>query len=140
MYGALVGLGNAHTIEYRSAECAGERITCAYCVSHFNLRSGLERHGARCEHIAAVGAAGEHEHVEVVLAEDEPALVLEIHSWITEHPADEHQFLVVNLQHVGALERLLDNLLGVEILTQVDVEDAHAVLGNGIEETVDGLP
>ena len=70
----------------------------------------------RSEYVTAVSAAGEHKHVEVVLAEDEPALVLDVETRIAEHTANEYQFLIVNLQDVATLERLTQNLLRIELL------------------------
>ena len=56
------------------------------------------------------------------------ALVLDIQTWITEHTTDKYQFLVVDLKHIAALHALAYYLLGVEVLTKVDVENLHTVL------------
>jgi len=52
---------------------------------------------------------------------------------------DGHQFLVVNLQDVAALEGLLDDAFGEELLAQVDVEDFQAVLGGVIQEVAENV-
>ena len=134
-----MSLSHRHSGEDRSTECARERVACANGVSHLNLRCGLERHLAWCEHVRAVYAAGEHEHIEVVLAKDEPALVLNVQARIAEHSADEHKLLVVDLKNVAALHALADNILCVEVLAQVDVEYLHAVGRCSVEELVDSL-
>ena len=137
-YGSAVGLGDALAGQYAGYEGASERVAGAYGVGHGDFWRLLERDGPGCEDVGAVGAAGEHEHVEVVLAQDEPALVLDVEAWIAEHAADEHEFLVVDLEDVAAAYALLDDLLGVELLAQVDVEDLEAVVGRSVEELLDG--
>ena len=93
---------------------------------------------AGCKDIRAVGAAGKHEHVEVVLAQNEPALVLDVKAGIAKHATDKHQFLIVDFQYIATLERLLQYFLGIELLTQVDIENLQAVVRRGIEEFLDG--
>ena len=93
----------------------------------------------RSEYVTAVSATGENEHVEVVLTENEPALVLDVKTGIAKHTADKHQFLIINLQDVTTLERLTQNLLRIELLAQVDVENFQAVSRRGIKELLDGL-
>ena len=76
--GTFVSFRHGHASEDRGAEGACERVACSHGVGNLNLGCGLVRHLAGSEHIAAVGSAGEHEHIEVILAQDEPALVLDV--------------------------------------------------------------
>ena len=48
-------------------------------------------------------------------------------------------FLIVDLEDVAGTQRLLDNLLGVEILPQIDVENLQAVHWRGGQEVMDGI-
>ena len=95
--GGAVGFGHGLAIEYAANKGAGERVTSAYGVGYGDLRRFLERYVTGGEDVGAVGAAVEHKHVQVVLAEDEPALVLDIKAGIAEHTTDEHEFLIVDL-------------------------------------------
>ena len=99
-----MGLGNGLAVEDAADEGTREGVASADGVSHRYLRRLLEGDVAGGEDVTAISAASEDEHVEVVLAKDEPALVLNVKTGIAEHTAYEHQFLVVNLQDVAALE------------------------------------
>ena len=43
-------------------------------------------------------------------------------------------------RNVATLEGLFDDVLGVELLTQVDIENLQAVVGSIVEELADGSP
>ena len=98
-----MGLGNGLAVEDAADEGTREGVASADGISHRYFRRLLEGDVARGEDVTAISAASEDEHVEVVLAQDEPALVLDVEAGITEHATDEHQFLVVNLQDIAAL-------------------------------------
>ena len=91
-----MSLGNGLASEDGGHERASERVASANGVGNLHLRGLKIRHGSLREYIAAVDATGKHEHVEVVLAEDEPALVLEIHPWIAKHPTDNDEPLALS--------------------------------------------
>ncbi|CDB11952.1 unknown [Bacteroides sp. CAG:633] len=93
------------------------------------------------EDVAAIDATGQDKHLQVVLGQQNPALVLQVDAGIAEHTAHGDQFLIINLQNVAAAERIAQNLFRIETLTQVDVEDAQriGIVGHGVEKTVDGL-
>ena len=131
-----MSLGNGFASKDGGTERTREGVASANGVGNSYLRSLAERHSARCEDVRAVGAAGEYQHVKVVLAQDEPALILHIESWVVEHTPYEDKLLVVDLKDVATTQRLLDDFLGVELLTQVDVENLHAVGGGVVEELV----
>ena len=135
-----MGFGHRHSIKYRRTERSCERVAGAYGVNHVYARCLLERHVARSEHVTAVNAARKHKHVEVVLAEDEPALVAHVKARIIEEAAYNDQLLVVDFQHVATLERVFYYVLGVEILPQVYVKNLQAAVarGHGVEKLVDG--
>lgn len=82
----------------------------------------------RGKDIAAVHTAGQYEHIEIVLAENQPALVLDIQTWITEEAADGNQLLIVDLQHIAALQALGNHLSSIEVLTKIDVENLQTIL------------
>ena len=88
LYCQLVSLGNALALQDAGTESTSEAVACSYSIGNFYLRSFLERLEAWSKDIAAVHTTGEHEHVEIVLTEDEPALVLDVKTWITEETAD----------------------------------------------------
>ena len=134
-----MSLRHGLAVEDAAHEGAGEGVASAYGVGHLDLWRFLEGDMTGSENVGAVGAAGEHEHVEIVLAQDEPTLVLNVETGIAKHTADEHQLLVVNLQDVATLERLTQNLLRIELLAQVDIKDLQAVSGCGVKELLDGL-
>ena len=139
LYCQLVSLGNALALQDAGTESTCEAIACSYCIGNLYLRSFLERLEAWSKDIAAVHTTGEHEHVEIVLTEDEPALVLDVKTRITEETTYGNQFLIVDLQDITTLQTLTDHLLGIEVLTQVDVENLQAVLGSIVEELIDRL-
>ena len=134
-----MGLRHGLAVEDAAHERAGERVSSSYSVGHFDLRRFLEGYVTRSEYVTAVSATGENEHVEVVLTQNEPALVLDVKTGIAKHTADKHQFLIINLQDIATLERLAQNLLRIELLAKVDVEDLQAVGGCGIKKLLDGL-
>ena len=134
-----MGLRHRLAIEDAAHERASEGVAGAYSIGHFDLRCFLERYVARGEDVAAVSATGKHKHVEVILTQDEPTFVLDVEAGIAKHTANEHQFLIVDLQDVTTLELFTQDLLCVELLAQVDVEDLQAVIGCGIEKLLDGF-
>ena len=119
---------NALTLQDAGTECTGEAIAGTNGISNLYLWSLLERLHTRSEDIAAVDTAGQHEHIEIILAENQPALVLDIQTWITEETADGNQLLIVNLQNIAALQTLGNHLRSIEVLTEIDVEDLQAIL------------
>ena len=122
-------------------ECTCERIACTHCISHFHLRSLNKRNFARGEYVAAVYTAGKDEHLQIVLAQEEPAFILQVDARITEDAAYGDQFFIVDLEDVASLDALGDNLLGIESLTEIDIshfEDSF-FLRHVIEEAVDGV-
>ena len=62
-----------------------------------------------------------------------------IQSIITKHTVDNNQLLVINLQDITDTERILKDLLAIELLAQVDVTDLQTVIGCGIKELADIL-
>ena len=122
-------------------ECTCERIASTYCVCHFYLRSLNKRNFARGEYVAAVYAAGKDEHLQIILAQEEPAFILQVDARITEDAAYGNQFLIIDLEDVASLDALGDNFLGIESLTEIDIEDFEDsfLLRHVIEEAVDGV-
>ena len=118
-----MSLGNSHTLKDASAEGACERVASTNGIGNLNLWSFLERLATWSKHITAIYSAGQYEHVEIVFTQDEPTLVFDIQTRITKEATYGNKFFVVNLQHITTLQAFADNLLGIEILTKVDVED-----------------
>ena len=123
LYCQFMCLSDALALQDACHECTCERITGTHCICHFYLRSLNKRNLTRSEHVAAVYAACKDEHLQIVLAQEEPAFVLQVDAWITEDAAYGNQFLIVNLEDVASLDALGDNLLGIESLTEIDIED-----------------
>lgn len=139
LHGVLMGLGDGHTLEYAGAEGAGKRVAGSHGVGNLHMRSLVERLAAGSEDIAAVDTTGEHEHVQIVLAEDEPALVLNVQTGIAEEAAQRDELFIIYLQYIATLQTLADNLLGIEILAEIDVENLETVAGSVVEKLVDGI-
>ena len=133
----LVGFLDRHTGKDGRGKRACEAVAGTYRVVHFHLGCRLIALHAGRKDVAAVGATGEHEHLQVVLAEDEIALVLDVETGVAEETTDGDKFLIVDLQDVASFETLLYDLLGVEVLAQVDVEDLQTAHRRGVEEAVD---
>ena len=72
----------------RSDEGACERVTGTYSVGNIYLRSFYITHGSLGEDIATVDTTCKDEHVEIILAEDEPAFILDVKTRIAEHATD----------------------------------------------------
>ena len=134
-------LSDALALQDACHESACEGIAGTHCISHFHLRSLYKRNFARGEHITAVYAAGKDEHLQIVLAQEEPAFILQVDARIAEDAAYGDQFLVVDLEDVASLDALGDNFLGIESLTEIDIEDFEDsfFLRHVIEEAVDGV-
>lgn len=127
-HGKLVSLTQALALENTGTEGACETITSSDRICHSDLGSLLEGLELGGEHITAVHTTGEHQHIQVILAQDEPTLVFNIKAWITEETSNGHQLLIIDLKHIAAAQTLTDNLLAVEILAKIDVEYLQAVL------------
>ncbi len=139
LYGVLMCLGDGHALEDAGAEGAGKRVAGAHGVGNLHMRSLVERLAAGSEDIAAVHTTGEHEHVQIVLAEDEPALVLNVQTGVAEEAAQRDELFIVYLQYIATLQTLADNLLGIEILAEIDIKDLETVAGRVVEKLVDGI-
>ena len=134
-------LSDALSLQDACHECTCEGIASAHRISHFYLRSLYKRNFARGEYIAAVYTAGKDKHLQIVLAQEEPAFVLQVDARIAEDAAYGNQFLIVDLEDVASLDALGDNLLGIEALTEIDIEDFEDsfFLRHVVEEAVDGV-
>ena len=137
--GKFVGFLHGHSREDCRGERSCETVACPHCIGHFYLWSRLETLQSRLENVAAIGATSKHEHLQVVFAQNKIALVFDVESRIAEETADGDKFLIVDLEDVAGTQRLLDNLLSVEILPQIDVENLQAVHWRGGQEVVDGI-
>ena len=137
--GELMGLLQRHPCENGGSEGAGKAVAGSHRVGHFHLRCGLKTLYSGCKDIAAISAAGEHKHLEVILAEDEIALVLNVKTGIAKETSDSDELLIVDLQDIASFEALPDDLLGVEVLPQIDVENLQTTLGGGVEKAMDGV-
>lgn len=73
-----MGFLNTFSFEYRRYKCGRETVAGSDGICDFHFRRGLERYVAWSEHVAAVDAAGENEHFEIVFAEKNPAFVLKV--------------------------------------------------------------
>ena len=114
--------GHRFSIENGGTESSCKRIACAHCVGNRYFGRLLERDNARCEHIAAIDAASENQHLQVVFCQQNPAFILQINAGITKHTADSHQLFVVYLQDVATVERFAQYLFRVEILAEIDIK------------------
>ena len=99
-----MGLRHGLAVEDAAHERAGERVSSSYSVGHFDLRRFLEGYVTRSEYVTAVSATGENEHVEVVLAQDEPALVLHVKTRITKHATNDYQLLIVDFKDIATAQ------------------------------------
>ena len=132
-------LGDGHALEDAGAEGAGKRVAGAHGVGNIHMRSLVERLAAGSEDVAAVDTTGEHEHIQIVLAEDEPALVLNVQTGVAEEAAQRDELFIIYLQYIATLQTVADNLLGIEILAEIDVKDLETVAGRVVEKLVDGI-
>ena len=134
-------LSDALALQDACHECTCERITGTHCICHFYLRSLNKRNFARAEYIATVYTAGKDKHLQIVLAQEEPAFVLQVDARIAEDATYGNQFLVVDLEDVASLDALGDNILIIESLTEIDVEDFEDSfsLRHVVEEAIDGV-
>ncbi len=136
-----MSFGYALALEDAGYESGGKRVACAHGVGYLHLRGGLERYVAGGKHVTAVDTAGENEHLQVVLAQQDPALVLEIDAGVAKHAAHGHKLLIVDLEDVAAGHGVAQDLLVVESLAQIHVKhhEVVGILGHGVKETVDGV-
>ena len=135
-----MGFRDGFSREEGANERTGKGVACAYGIRHLHLGGVQERHAAFVEDIAAVYAAGEDEHLEVVFLDEETAFLLQGQAGQVEQPGHHHQLFVVDFQDVATAERGLQHFLVVEVLAQVDVEHLEAILGHGVQEQADALP
>ena len=141
LYCQFMCLSDALALQDACHESACEGIASAHCISYFHLRCLYKRNFARGEHITAVYTAGKDEHLQIVLAQEEPAFVLQVDARIAEDAAYGNQFLVVNLENVASFDALGDNILIIESLAEIDVEDFEDsfALRHVVEEAIDGV-
>ena len=104
LYCKFVCLIDGFAVEDGGAEGTRERVTGANGIGHLNLGCRLEGHFAGFEHIGTVGATGEYQHVEIVLAQNEPALILHVQTGIAKHTANDYQFLVIDFKDVATAQ------------------------------------
>ena len=130
IYGQAMSLGDGHSTQQASTKTGSERVSRPNGVCNVHLRRVDIRHRARRKNVTAVHTASEHEHVEVVFAQNKPAFVSHIKPGITEKPTDGDEFLIVNLQDVAAFKRLANHFLIVESLPKVDIENLQTVFRN----------
>ncbi len=135
-------MGDRHRLSLQDGadEGPGEGVAGTDGIGHLHLRGHLIGHAACVEDITSVGAAGQDEHPQAVFVKDMPAFLLQAESRDIVQAGNHHQFLVIDLQDVTAAEGRLQHFLGIETLTEVDVEDLQAVRRNGIQEGADGIP
>lgn len=140
LYGEVVCLDYTLAFQEGGDEGGSEAVAGPYGIGNLDLGGGLERHVAGGEYVTAVDAAGEYEHLQVVLPEEYPTFVLQVYAGVAEHAADQNELFVVYLQYVAPLHGVAQNLLVVEALAQIDVEDDEGIVGlrHGVEKAVDG--
>ena len=133
-------LSDALALQDACHECTCEGIASAHRISHFYLRSLNKRNFSRGEYVAAVYTAGKDEHLQIILAQKEPAFILQVDARIAKDAAYGNQFLIVDFEDVASFDALGDNFLGIESLTEIDVEDFEDsfFLRHVVEEAVDG--
>ena len=73
-----MGLFYRLTLQDACDEGRREGVAGAYSVGNLHFRCGLERNLSRCEDVAAVDAARQDEHLQVVFAQKNPAFVLQV--------------------------------------------------------------
>ncbi len=123
--GALMDTGKVFAAKQADREGGGEGVAGADGVHDGDLGGGLLVVLAFVPDERAGGATGQGDGVQVEAlgdGEHERFLVL----GQAEQVSDHGDFVVVQFEDVGEAEGGLDDLAGVEILTQVDVEDAEA--------------
>ena len=111
--------GDRQTFQYGGNESRRERVAGTYRIRHLHLRSLDKRDFARGEHIAAVYAASEDKHLQVILGKENPALVLQVDARIAEHAADGDQLLVVYLQASSFIFRMLHLRIDPQMISLV---------------------
>ena len=89
-----------------------------------------------CKNIASVHATSQYKHVKIVLTEQQPAFIFDVKPRITEQAPDGNQLFIVNFENVGTVHRFADNIFGIELLPQVDVENLQAFLRSGVKKAV----
>ena len=134
-----MSLSYALALQDASAESTREAIACTNGIGNLYLWSLLERNLAWGEDVTSVHAASQHEHIKTILAENQPALILNVQTRIAEEATDGNQLLIVDLQDIATLQALTDNILVVEVLTEVDVEYLQAITRCMVEEVVNHL-
>ena len=132
-------MGEGHVLAGKDggAESTGEGVAGTYRVCHFHLWRCEEGDGVGGEDVTAVDTARQHKHLQVVVRQYLAAFALNVQSGQGEETGEHHEFLVVYLQDVADLQRLLYHLLGVEVLTEVDVEYLQTVRRGILQELVD---
>ena len=101
--GARMGLRHASAFQQAGDKCRGEGVARTDGIGHLHHGSGLKRHIARGEDIAAVDATGENEHFKIVFSKQNPAFVLEVYAGIAKHAAHRDQFLIIDFKNIAAL-------------------------------------
>ena len=109
-------------------ERAGEGVSCADGVSDGDFGSRQEGCLSAREDITAVCSTSEDEHTKVEIIEHPTTSSLRREVVIAEHMLDNDEFFVVDFEHVTQMQGVLNNLFGIERLTEVDVEYAERIM------------
>ena len=117
-----MSFGDTFACENGCGKRACERVAGSNSVGNFYNWRLLIRLYIGGKHVRAVYTAGKHEHVKVVLANEQPAFVLHIQARIAEDATNGNQFFVVYLQYVALFERVSDNGFVVKVLPKVYIK------------------
>ena len=141
VYSQPMGLVHRLALEDGGDEGGSEGVARAYGVGHLHAGRLYKRYAAGRKDVAAIDAARQDKHPQVVLAQQYPAFVLQVDAWIAKHTADGDQLFIVYFQDVAAAHGVAQYLLGIEILTQVDVKYLQRIrrIGHGVQEAADSL-
>ena len=140
LYSYAVSSLQRFAVEDGCAERARERVASTYRVSNGHLRRLLERRQTRRKDVRTIGATRQNQHLQLIFCQHLLADATHIQIVIAIHALDDNQFFIVNLQDVAALQRLLNDILGIELLAQIDIENLQAVLWRVVKELADASP
>ena len=114
---------DAHTSENSRSKACCERIASTNSISDINLWRLLKRLDIRCKDVRSIHTTSQYEHIKVILAQQKPAFILYIKTWIAKKTTNGDELLIVNFENISMVERVSDNLLRIEVLAKIDIKD-----------------
>lgn len=123
-----------------AGEGTGEGVACTNGIGNLDVRGQQRGNLAILGGDGAErGAAGQNDVLKVEAVDEPLACLFVVALRNGEHVAHHDQLFVVDLEDVRIAEQFFDEFVGVEVRTQVDVEELQSAFLGVLEQFDDGV-